>query len=295
MKAKSFRLDLSNTFIVIFFFVIMSAMLFYSQEHRIDSPELVDENAIDEDVDYSSVPISYETTGYSPEVSEVPEGTVTDDINADDIKIYESDTDYSRGSILVDNESNTAPSAPDINIVKESGDSKQLKDKLAKCDKKLYNTIYYNFSCYEKFAEYSGQSTICNDISDIEYRDRCYNGFALNKLDYTLCQNVETDKEPTWFKFNCYANIAVAKDDFKICNKQSNKTNVDWCYSMIIMETGEYSRCYMISDSEIRDDCYLNPKNFEDLDDVSRCSKIQNSTKKDMCIEIGEWLKGIDY
>ena len=94
----------------------------------------------------------------------------------------------------------------------------------------------------------------------VEDKENCLNGVynseALNSLDIEFCSQIT--EAP--MKQNCVTEIAVRKNDEKLCEGQEDTAVKDFCLSLILSgkarETNDMATCLKVPDQSYRDSCF---------------------------------------
>lgn len=107
-------------------------------------------------------------------------------------------------------------------------------------------------------------------------RDICNFVFAIEKGDYTICENLKTGE----FKAQCYATSASKKNDPSLCDSAPIDVR-DKCYSSLAQQMGGSAVCEKIQRSDDRDNCLSN--HASRVGDGELCTKIGNINIRNGC------------
>lgn len=202
----------------------------------------------------------------------------------------------------------------------------------ARCDS-VTETLHRD-NCYNVLVQYGSKksSEICRKITTEELRDTCLLSVARDTHNATLCEEIGTIRHKnscyaysaqskkylekcyettnTYSKNTCITNIALAEKEAFICNRISNddlNSNKDDCFERVATDTGNYSACLSIEDTnkeaqclryialstnnpsvctiikeeDWRDDCYL--LTIEQKEHKYLCAKIADEYQKSNC------------
>lgn len=92
---------------------------------------------------------------------------------------------------------------------------------------------YGRFNCYVQLADRTNDKTLCEKLPEpdvlgsIGDKEYCYVKFAYLKKDVGIC---DTDVKSDQYKYMCYRDLAVEKNDSKICEKIDNESRRKQCY-----------------------------------------------------------------
>jgi hypothetical protein len=117
---------------------------------------------------------------------------------------------------------------------------------------------YYRAFCYINVNLINKESPPCDSLINEYPRRICYNGFAINTLDYSLCDKMEIKD---WTYSYCYSEIAKAKNDLSICDNIINEPDYDRkgkCYADFAGDTNNPSICEKITSEMWKEQCYYN-------------------------------------
>jgi hypothetical protein len=109
--------------------------------------------------------------------------------------------------------------------------------------------------CHETNAQTTKDASKCERISDERSRQRCVGriGAKLGNLSYCV-QAEAADKD--W----CIREVAIHRNDFRLCVKISDSAERDRCYSATAVSTGDPEACTLISEEWRRLKCEKNIK-----------------------------------
>ena len=117
----------------------------------------------------------------------------------------------------------------------------------------------------------------CNQISDMNQRDRCYWDSAFEIDSAEPCKNIASLDT----KNNCYYELAWRTEDAQICEQiqDSNKESwLDECYRAVAEVTKNPKLCEKVVDEDWKNYCYASS-----YGDVSYCDKIISEHAKEEC------------
>jgi len=115
-------------------------------------------------------------------------------------------------------------------------------------------------ACYAIGARSSGDSSICNQITDNDWKKYCN---VIVKKDHLLCNTLlSTDPifKDYWVK-NCYEDLARSSGDVKICNNLSQDYRVVECYANTAYYNSNISLCDRLEKATDKKDCKTQYKN----------------------------------
>jgi hypothetical protein len=105
--------------------------------------------------------------------------------------------------------------------------------------------------CIVLVAEVKNDPTICTQA---EQQDQCYQQYATDKKDATLCDNIKDGN----YKDSCYQNLASQLGDPKLCDKLVYADRKGSCYYDMAMRLRDTSYCDKIADSNQKQNCLQN-------------------------------------
>jgi len=117
-------------------------------------------------------------------------------------------------------------------------------------------------ACYAIGARSSGASSICNQITDNDWKKYCN---VIVKKDPLLCKTLlSTDPifKDYWVK-NCYEDLARSSGDVKICNNLSQDYRVVECYANTAYYNNSISICDRLEKATDKKDCRTQFKNLQ--------------------------------
>jgi len=121
-----------------------------------------------------------------------------------------------------------------------------LCDKIAGLD--------YRDDCYFNIARTMGDSSLCDKIAGLDYRDDCYFNTAEWIEDPSICGKI-ADSE---YKNNCDLVLdAITSKNPSLCEKITDSTNRDWCYIDMVSIMEDSSLCEKVVDPDFKESCYL--------------------------------------
>ena len=92
----------------------------------------------------------------------------------------------------------------------------------------------YKDSCYQQYAQTSGDSSVCDKITEVSQKDSCYSNAASRSGDPTLCEKIKTSYQ----KDDCYSNMASRTRDTTYCDKITDSNRKQNCLQNIQGQTG---------------------------------------------------------
>lgn len=107
-------------------------------------------------------------------------------------------------------------------------------------------------ACYTIIAELRGDPAACSEAGT--QADQCLNQYAMDKKDSSVCEKI-TDVS---YRDNCYTNMANQLSDPELCAKIRNINQKDSCYFNFAMRYGDQSYCNRISNSNQQQNCRQN-------------------------------------
>lgn len=106
-------------------------------------------------------------------------------------------------------------------------------------------------TCFVLVAEVKNDPTICTQA---EQQDQCYQQYATDKKDATVCDNIKDGS----YKDSCYQNLASQLGDPKLCDKLVYADRKGSCYFDMAMKLRDTSYCDKITDSNQKQNCLQN-------------------------------------
>lgn len=148
--------------------------------------------------------------------------------------------------------------------------------RILECERNIDNE-YNKEKCYELQAERLGDSLLCDNLKNIDRRDRCLYSFVKENPDITLCERM-------FDGISCYISVAVKKQDVKICDLIKVQDEVSSCKRSLLFSQGKIESCETAKDYE-KDNCfYLLAKQ---LNDPKICQRVENSFTRNTCYNEG--------
>ncbi|MFH0860619.1 MAG: hypothetical protein V1921_05415 [Candidatus Altiarchaeota archaeon] len=121
--------------------------------------------------------------------------------------------------------------------------------------------------CFKFLAQKLKNSRICLRISEEVKRDECYFSAAIYEKRNETCESINANSS----KFRC---LAIINTDSNYCALIENQNGRDWCYQKVL-------DCGKINSTRVIDQCYLvvAPKKF----DPQVCNLISDSDVRNQC------------
>jgi len=91
----------------------------------------------------------------------------------------------------------------------------------------------YKDQCYAQYAQWVGDSAVCDRITDLSSKDSCYTNMASKGIDPTLCDKIKT----VYQKEDCYFNVAMRTRDAAYCEKIGDSNRKQNCLQNIQGQT----------------------------------------------------------
>lgn len=105
-------------------------------------------------------------------------------------------------------------------------------------------------------AEEESNTSFCDNITKETTRNECYYILAANSLDDSFCRMISTSDYYSSPKAStCYTNIAILKNDPKICKKTGDPINEAYCLSQVAENMQDIDTCRLIEDESKRESC----------------------------------------
>ena len=112
-------------------------------------------------------------------------------------------------------------------------------------------------ACYEQVAisrtdESLCESQILNHVDNTFFKDNCYWEIANKKGNELLCGKMIN------YSASCYKDIALIKNDISICKLSRSQKEIGICYYKVIQQSEKYelSSCLGLPEGESRKECY---------------------------------------
>ena len=169
-----------------------------------------------------------------------------------------------------------------------------LKGAPAECEKLL--TKMDTVDCYSAYAYDTDDISVCSMLKSTDDKDECMYEFVgyynTPPGGWSICEQL-TDED---YKNSCYYYAADDTLDLSYCDKMSDKySSIYWmkseCYDNIASQKNDPTICEGLSDEEDRDDCY-----YEYATDypyhMEVCDYITSKYIKSDCID---WTNDTDY
>ncbi len=131
------------------------------------------------------------------------------------------------------------------------------------------------FDCYVQIALENKSAILCNNILFRKDREYCYKEVARVTNDEQLCAKIQNS---TIMMSACYRSVAVAKNDSLICNQLKGE-EISFCYALV--KRSPYYCGKIESDKNYRETCYTDLAFI--TQDRSICSLISNPDIKKNC------------
>lgn len=107
-------------------------------------------------------------------------------------------------------------------------------------------------TCYILVATATNNADVCADAGT--EKNYCYQQYATNAQDVSVCEKI-TDVN---YKDNCYYSLASTLGDGTLCDKIKSLGQKDSCYFSIAMNMRDSSYCDKITDSNQKQNCQQN-------------------------------------
>lgn len=161
----------------------------------------------------------------------------------------------------------------------------------------------------EEVPTETGLVADCEKIANIDMKDGCYSGIAIETKDAGLCEKIinnalkntcyatvtrdvnicEKITEPyhliEYLRGNCYEGVAIETKDSGLCEKIGEKAIKDVCFLKVALEAKDVSVCEKITDQirfqASKDMCFS--KIAIETKDISLCEKMGDDLKKSIC------------
>lgn len=131
-------------------------------------------------------------------------------------------------------------------------------------------------TCYIAFAINRSDASICREILTVTSLQGCYLSVATVTGNASVCILLGTSDART-----CYAQVAVAKSNPRVCDQISDEYEKGYCYSSYARDKRDASVCDLITSVSAKDDCYANTASA--LQNVTLCSRISDLNRRDGC------------
>lgn len=158
------------------------------------------------------------------------------------------------------------------------------------------SSIVYNAKYSVVFI--SGNSNLCEKLysedEDVvetwSSRYSCYKDLAISKNDARICEKIPKRDNLTKIKYRCYHDIAIKNNDLALCEKAES----GHCYGVIGGETGDPNLCANLKENRMIVDCYFYlwymmeyPDTGEHIGRInSNCEKIVDTKKRELCTDM---------
>lgn len=106
--------------------------------------------------------------------------------------------------------------------------------------------------CYAMIAEIANNADLCAEAGAL--KDQCYDQYARDMRDVSVCDKM-TDVN---YKDSCYSNMASSAGDPALCEKIRNVNQKDSCYFNMAMRFSDSSYCNKIVNSQQKQNCLQN-------------------------------------
>ena len=126
-------------------------------------------------------------------------------------------------------------------------------------------------------------SALCDEIKNTSIKDNCFYRLAKKNQDVSFCEKIFEEST----KISCNS---FFKKDPSLCdtiNTDLDNLAKDNCYLAFVVQTKDLPKaqlektCEKITNSEIKDDCYMQLAIHKE--DSSLCSNVQNQNSKEVC------------
>ncbi len=125
--------------------------------------------------------------------------------------------------------------------------------------------------------------SVCTKISR-DQRPACYGVIGMVKSDPDICLEAAPEED------KCYEQYALNKRDGSICGKITNVGTKNNCYNNLANQLGDPTLCEGIQSLNQKDNCYLNMAHR--FNDSSYCDSIIDGGQKEQCFrELGKESK----
>ena len=145
-------------------------------------------------------------------------------------------------------------------------------------------TTYNRFACIIHIAVKSKNISLCDYITDTNYRDICYSSVAESKRDINLCNYISNEKEVRECKARTTSFKAIDTLDMDLCLKVNVSEYQNLCFGYIVDYYGAYY-CNNFDNKELKDKClsvfFFNIASR--LKNQSYCDQIPLQTYKRVC------------
>ncbi len=169
-----------------------------------------------------------------------------------------------------------------VNIIAQELKDSSLCDEIADIEKGI--------ECYIFFAEETGDRSLCEKISDAKQKDECYYQLSEQATSNDSVQTktasdceILTDSSE---KDICYFDLSREIEDSSLCEEIADDGNKNKCYLEFARQTegGSSDLCEKVADSSGQDKCYINAaiksKN------ASLCDEIIGSDTRKVCFAV---------
>lgn len=148
--------------------------------------------------------------------------------------------------------------------------------RILECERNIDNE-YNKEKCYELQTERLGDSLLCDNLKNIDGRDRCLYSFAKENPDITLCERM-------FDGISCYISVAVKKQDVLICDLIKDQEEVSSCKRALLFSQGDIESCEIAGDYE-KDSCFY--LLATQLHNPNICQRVENSYTRNTCYNEG--------
>ena len=132
------------------------------------------------------------------------------------------------------------------------------------------------YTCYRLTSIAFKDPSICEKNVYSASKSLCYGNYAATLKDESFCK-----KDLEHGKF-CFSNVAVIKNDIKICENLQNFNDKEYCYLKFAQHAADPSICTnKIKSTDLLNGCYRVVASARK--DVAICSKINETSLREEC------------
>lgn len=135
-------------------------------------------------------------------------------------------------------------------------------------------------TCYTQLSLLVGDS-FCNNIEQLAFKESCLSNLAMNQTDEKWCTSITTNAT----RFHCYQSVALVTEDTSICAEiKGGRDEVvnarDECYREIAVAVNDYNLCNPVSPIN-KDACYFDVA--KEHNNGRACSQITSPELRGAC------------
>ena len=132
--------------------------------------------------------------------------------------------------------------------------------------------------CYKDAAEMNNDTSICEEVENIDIRERCKHGIKYEDYHETHCEEIAK----CMFRDECFWNLARKTNNSLLCEKIDSVEYTGYCYFSFARLLGDEAFCGKINDLKMKDECYFDIAIMSENDVL--CGKVRGYDFKLACL-----------